>query len=230
MKKIQISTDERDWLLPLLNERKQNYLDGSFNVPKKYIVNLESVIAKVSAEFNLELKQWEKIAISSCTNERLSILISLHGDPGIDNLTDLNGALKSELIEIDTAYSILDKVASGRYQRAPRFKERTSYTEYFERMGKMKRSDIIYLSGSNDVSPYKIAFVYNKTEFCTLELRHKIDLPNICFGPLKEDVVQYGRKFFQKVLNREQALKSLSRFTDADYRDGQLPFLLQMLK
>jgi hypothetical protein len=229
MKKLQLTTAETNWLLPLLRERMETFLDGTFKVPLKYTSNLESVTAKVSADSKLELKQWERIMVSSCTNERLSILNLLIDEPGIDDLTDLYGALKSELVEIDTAYSILDKVESGRYMRTPRFKEHTSYAEYFERIEKLKQSEIIYLSGSNSVSPYKIAFVYNKSEFCTFELRRKIDLPDISFGPLKDDAIQYGRKFFQKVLSREQAFENFSRFTESDYRDGQLPILLQLL-
>lgn len=229
MKKLQLTTAERNWILPLLGERMETFMEGTFKVPAKYISNLQTVTAKVSTESNMELKQWERIMFCSCANERLSVLNLIHGEPGIDDLTDSYGALKSELAEIDTAYSILDKVEYGRYKRAPRFKERTSYAEYFERIEKLKRSEIIYLSGSNGVSPYKIAFVYNKSEFCTFELRHKIDLPSISFGQLKEDAIQYGRKFFQKVLTREQAIQNLSQFSASDYQEEQFLFLLEML-
>jgi hypothetical protein len=229
MKKLQLTTTERNWILPLLNERMETFKEGEFKVPAKYISNLESVTAKVSTGSNMELKQWERIMICSCTNEKLSVLNILHDEVGIDDLTDAYGTLKRELSEIDTAYSILDKVEKGRYKRAPGFKERTSYAEYLERIEKLKRSEIIYLSGSNGLSPYKIAFVHNESEFCTFELRHKIDLPSISFGQLKEDAIQYGRKFFQRVLTREQAFQNLSQFSASDYQEGQFPFLLEML-
>lgn len=206
-----------------------NFPGDSFKVPEKYIANLKSVTGKVRTLSNLELKQWERIMISSCTNERLSILNSLNDELGVNDLMDFYGALKPDLVEIDTAYSVLEKVENGRYKSLPRYKERTSYMEYFESIEKLKQSEMIYLSGSKGVSPYKIGFVYKEAEYCSFELRRGIDLQSIFFTPLNDDAVRYGYKFFQQVLRRGEAFDNLNQFDDSEYREGQLPFLLRML-
>lgn len=229
MKKLQLTIDERYWLLPLLNERMETLLTDSFEVPTQHVNNLGSAIKKVSIDLKLHLKTWEKIMISSCVNEHLSKLNLTIDKPNAYSLLNCAVAARRALEEIDNAYSILSKLENGLYKKAPIFKERISYAEYFERLEKLKGAEIIYLSGSNDVSPYKIAFVYNKTEYCQFELRHNIDLHSINFVPLNDDAIWYGRTYFQEVITRKQAFDSLSRFNDSDYSEGQLPFLLELL-
>jgi len=229
MKKLQLTIDERNWLLPLLNERMETLLTDAFEAPAHHLDNLDAAIKKVLTDLNLHLKTWEKIMISSCVNEHLSMLNLMIDKPDAYSLLNCDGVTRRTLEEIDNAYNILSKLENGKYKKASMFKERISYAEYFEMLAKLRGAEMIYLSGSNDVSPYKIAFVYNKKEYCQFELRQNIDLHSINFGPLKDDAIKYGRTYFQEVLTRKQAFESLSRFNDSDYREGQLPFLLELL-
>jgi hypothetical protein len=224
MKKISLTENERKWLMPLLKSRMTTFLSEPLKVPGLYTGNLLSATDKLNADLSVQLKQWEKVMIESCTNERLHQLNTITQKPDVYQLIDSDDELKNQLEEIDTAYSIL-----GKLKPTPTYKIRTSYREYFERLQKLKSSEMIYLSAVNGGSPYKIAFVHQGAEYCSFELGHPIELGTISFGRLNEDAVLFGRKKFHQVLSRDQAFAHLSQFGDNDYQYGQLPFLLHLL-
>jgi predicted DNA-binding protein len=229
MKKIDLTSTERYFLTPLLKNRIEEFKASAFAIPAKYSDNLHSAFAKISAGPVSTLRNWEKVLCSGCVNERLDMLNQTIERPDAYSLLASTPEKLKQLEQIDIAHSILEKLSSGWDKKALWFKERTSYAEYLDRVNKLKRSDMIYLSGSNGVSPYKIGFVYDRTEFCVFELRQKIDLYAIQFSNIGSDAIAHGRRYFQMVLNRKQAFEKLSHFDESEYNAGQLPFLLQLL-
>ncbi|WP_184545357.1 hypothetical protein [Mucilaginibacter sp. FT3.2] len=228
MRKINLGTEERNWLKPLLQQRIDHFKTVEADVPLKYLANTESALSKIITNEFPTLREWERVMCSSVTNEKLDFLYQTTELPDAFSLADSTPGYLAQLAEIDLAEGLKQKFGRKKDVHVRRY-ERKSYKEYLAQIEKLKQSDMIYISGSTNISPYKIGFVYQQSELCVFELRNKIELHSLGFSKIPTDASKYGKQYFQAVTTRKQALERFEKHNDDEYVDGQLHFLKTVL-
>jgi hypothetical protein len=214
MKAVNLNKEECAWLSPLLEQRAEMHETSEYSIPQKHVLNTISALKKVSTGFVSHLNEWERVMCSSCASEELYELYQSIPKTDAYSLLNCTASDLAHLMKIDLGEEIKTRLGRSERKSSPFYYKRTSYQEYLNRLAKLKRSEIIFMSGSNGIIPYKIGFVSSGKEICVFELRRKIELYSICFHPINMDPYRYGQQYFQRVVNREQAYNALKPFSE----------------
>lgn len=233
MKPIQLSSEEKKFLLPYVQARLATLLERTSNPPKKYITALQSLIKKLSDTTEHTYSDFEKPLSCGCIKDGFERLLA-----DVVPLTSgyrwlqLPDSQKVAMGKVDIAKSILHKFGDykiregGRvYTVKPRF-----YSTGFEAIEKLRKSDTIYLSHYGGDKFYKIGFVYNGIEYTVFESRHQVAPLEISFGKVPGGNVQeYGELNFSIVTSRKEALSILTQLNHSEYPEDIISFFQAVL-
>lgn len=233
MKPIQLSADEKEFLLPYVQARLTTLSEISSNPPKKNINALQAIVKKLSDTSDHTYSPFEKPLCCACIKDKFKSLsaevLPLTSGYKWLQITDNQ---RIAMARVDIAKSILQKFGEYKIRKGgrthtviPRF-----YSKGFDAIEKLKKSDIIYLTHSDSNGYRKIGFVYNTTEFTTFELRHQVAPLEIDFGNLKgTNAHEYGQLHFSMVANREEARNIFNRLGHAEYPEDVISFFQTIL-
>jgi len=152
MKPTIFTSKEKELIRKTLLLRKESY--QKHEVPLRLKKNIEDTLEKINSDFDNYFLKNHNTQITSCINEfitpfeeRIEFYFKL---PSI-NFTKLTNTEKEEIELFDLCFSILEKTG---YR-----KSKTRFLKIFEKIEKLKNSEIICISRNDEKNVYKVAFI-----------------------------------------------------------------------
>ncbi|SNA87662.1 hypothetical protein FI146_620003 [Flavobacterium psychrophilum] len=196
MKNIKFIEAEKTSLIEIIRLGNSQY-DESFSK------HGESLLTKIEVE-NYEFSNKELLVLKSYTSNwinnnaaQIDSIFEKYWNKNVNNYLNIEENERIEMRKIDLMFSLKSKLFSKKHK---------TFENVFEKIEKLKQSETIFISNSNDGKPYKIAFVNLKqNEIFKFELNNLNNFESISFDKKnKSELNEIGRKY-AKVCNKKEA-------------------------
>lgn len=221
MRPTNFTEREKELIRKTLIQRNESYQQNE--VPEKFERQLKETLAKIDSDFDNYYSKNHKTQITSCINEFLTPhenRISFYFDLPSIKFTALSTQEKEEIELFDLCFSILEKTGFR--------KSKTRFLKILERIEKLKKSEKICISRTDEKNVYKIAFI-NHDETMQWEINSEVNL-------LYEDFIKHSKtkiesfpSSFSETVSKNEASKILNNGAPVVKNDNTLELTKYLL-
>jgi hypothetical protein len=208
-RKITFTTDEKTWLIHLLDNRLLLH-SHSHGIPEKVIKATRSVRSKLLETVNaVYLSPYENALSTGCVNEQLT---AFYADLKIKDAYDLlkmTSEQKYLAEKIDMGKDMLYKFGYDRNTRFPEYDYQIRYRHTLSAIEKIRQAEQICISKTSE-QVYKIGFVTPQQEIFTWDLCHNPNIHDIGVSPKSPEQIKAIKKSFTMVTNKAGATALLT--------------------
>lgn len=204
---------------------------GKNRFENSYVKPLASALDKISNYDTASYDSKEKTACISCINEHYNNFRNELQLPTASSWLTISEQQLNVIRKLDNCKNILFKC--GYYNKKYAYKTydiEFRYSHILTTVDKLKKSSKVFLSKAGQDDFYKIAFIYNESEYLTFELKKPINLIDIKFTSIREQSLEeIARERFSMLTTRTKAKELLATCDNRYYPDGVLGFMNVLL-
>jgi hypothetical protein len=203
-RKITFTTDEKTWLIHLLDNRLLVHSHSQW-IPEKVIKATRNVRSKLLETVDVVyLSSYENALSTGCINEQLS---AFYTDLKIKDAYDLlrmTNEQKYLAEKIDMGKDMLYKLGYDRNTRFPEYDYHVRYRNTLSAIEKIRLAEQVCISKTRE-QVYKIGFVTPQQEIFTWDLCHNPNIHDIDVFPKSPEQIKAIKRSFTMVTNKAGA-------------------------